>query len=111
MDSSTALRTSSASSSSSSSSTGPPFSVGRKVELCMPGKGCATVVFAPDLPTLWSRREGMGARRGDAGANDCRWEVVSGVRMVKNLGRWAWESDGRLSSIGYTGDKDWATWC
>ena len=87
MNSSAALRTSSASSSSSSSSTGPPFGVGGKVKLCVPGKGLATVGVGPESADGMIKAGRKESRAWRCGANSCGWEVVSGVRMIKNFGR------------------------
>jgi hypothetical protein len=35
--------------------------------------------------------------------------VASGVRVDMNFGKWDWGSDGRVSSIGYRSDNDWAS--
>ncbi len=111
MNSSAALRTSSASSSSSSSSTGPPFGVGGNVKLCVPGKGLATVGVGPESAEGMIKAGRKESRAWRCGANSCGCEVVRGVRVIRNFGRWAWERDGSVSSIGYMSDKECATWC
>ena len=111
MNSSAALRTYSASSSSTSSSTGPPFGVGGNVKVCVPGKGLTTIGIGPESADGMIRAGRKENRACRCRADSCRWDVVRGVRMMRNFGRWAWESEGRVSSIRYMSDEDYATWC
>ena len=81
------------------------------MKVCVPGKGLTTIGIGPESADGMIRAGRKENRACRCRANSCRWDVVRGVRMMRNFGRWAWESEGRVSSIRYMSDEDYATWC
>lgn len=58
----------------------------------------------------------MSAGKNPRSGRRCGWNrvgfvVASGVRVEMNLGNWAGESEGRVSSMGYIRERDCASWC
>jgi hypothetical protein len=85
--------------------------VGGNVKLCVPGKGLATVGVGPESAEGIIKAGRKESKTWRWGWNSWGWEVVRGVRVMRNLGKCAWGRDGSVSSIGYMRDKDCAIWC
>lgn len=78
---------------------------------CVVGNGFATVGVGPGSE-LGSISAGRNCRRGrrwgwkSVGLVDAR-----GVKVDIYLGKWEESKEGRVSSIGYISDGDYAIWC